>query len=229
MKMIFKAGRFMAAALVLLTVSGCINAEYVGQSFPVLPETDPVAFFTRNSPLPDRGYHPIGRVLLTAPPRVNSSDIIDKLGEIAREHGANAVEIVEYKAVRIGMSAPESDAAFAPNVISYDRDTAGGYIWENSFGEPADLAEARSFLEIRVKARLLVTNERYRALEIRAKQQKSTSPAADRTPAESAESAADAAAKRRSIDPSAIKQPAAEESKPTKLDLTDDRNGPVVL
>ena len=219
----------MAAALVLLTVSGCINVEYVGQSFPVLPETDPVAFFTRKSPLPESGYHPIGRVLLTAPPRVNQSDIIDKLGEIAREHGANAVEIVEYKAVRIGMSAPESDVAWAPNAISNDQDNAGGYIWENSFGEPADLAKARSFLEIRIKARLLVTNERYQALEIRAKQQKSSAAADVRTPAESAEKAADAAAKRRTIDQSAIKKPAAEENKPTKLDLTDDRNQPVVL
>ena len=231
MKKIFMTGWFAAAALMLVMASGCINIEYVGQSFPALPADDPIAFFTKKSPLPESGYRSIGRVYLVAPPKSSESDILTELGKCAREHGANAVEIVDYKTVRIGMSAPDANMVFSPNYNTLGRDAAGGYIWKDSFGEPAKLSQPATFSEIRIKARLLVTDERYQQLAKAAGKAVSAAENGSKAvPAATAEEAADGAAKRRELTPAELKKPAAApEHKPTKIDLTDDRNSPVAL
>ena len=83
--------RLSLLGLVLtLAIPGCVDIEYVGQTFPANPETHEIAFFPPDVPVPEGEYRAIGRATLTAPASTETAELQDDLilcekggGEIA--------------------------------------------------------------------------------------------------------------------------------------------------
>lgn len=150
-------------ALGLLLMYGCINVEYVGQCFPALPETEPVKVYSPTAPLTGGEYKVIGRVEIVAPDGTTRGDVYDELTELARQHGAEAVNILDFKRVRIGTVA--SDSGQIPRV-GWNRDgrnAGGAYIYSNYFGEVSSLEGRRTNVtELRIRAVLLVSDKRFK-------------------------------------------------------------------
>ena len=94
-------------ALGLLLMYGCMNVEYVGQSFPALAENEAVKVYSPNSPLDAEGYRVIGRVEIQAPDGTTQEDVVEELTGLARKHGAEVVNILEIKRVKKGTVAAD--------------------------------------------------------------------------------------------------------------------------
>ena len=238
MKKTFSLWKLTAAAFFALTCFGCINVEYIGQSLPPLSEDAPVAIFTPDFKMPADKYRAIGRVNLTVPDGRSWSAVIDALTEVAREHGADAVNITEIKNVNIGTSNRDSARIAGPNWNISNRAPSGELLFENSFGEPADVAKPESFTEQRIQALVLVNILRYnkelaahkakKAAAEKKKIKKTDAPAvenADNTTGSKTENRV------RNLDFSAEtnKKSNPSEVAPVQIKLTDDRNDPVKL
>lgn len=161
----------MAAWTVLLPavwLTGCVDLEYVGQTFPELPEDTEVAFFTPEIPVPEGEYHAIGRATVTAPGSTSNETLRDDLIESARDHGADAVQVVDFKRVKVGeRSAVDGSTNPGPNAgwTQDARNAGGAYIYTNSFGETTELEKPkRAVYETTVKALFLVTNARFKTV-----------------------------------------------------------------
>ena len=156
-----------AAGLAAAGLTGCVDIQYVGQTFPALPSDAEVAFFTPEIPVPEGEYHAVGRATVTAPGSTNSDTLREDLIEAARDRGADAVQVVEFKRVKVGERASVDSASQGPN-SSWNQDArnAGGdYIYTNSFGQTTELEKpARAVYETTVKALFLVTNARFRKM-----------------------------------------------------------------
>lgn len=179
----------MAAALLL---TGCVDLNYVGQTFPPLPEDQAVTLFTAEQPPPEGEYRSIGRATLTAPDGTAREEIQDKLFESAREHGASAVRIVEFKRVYVGdRYTPGGAGAELPrNRDMGDRNPDGSYIYTDSFGEPASLEKPPTpIYEVSVKALYLVTNARFETVMREYRKELNAAEAAAERPAENPEAA----------------------------------------
>lgn len=218
----------------LLVFAGCISADYVGQSFPALPEDQPVMIFSREVPAPDNTYRAIGRVTLTAPDGSSQSPIREKLSEIARTHGAEAVEIVEFKRVETGVGASEPATAGMPDWSKDNRNAGGAFIYSNSFGEKASLSTPRKFYEVQVKALLLVPNGKFNSMmELYRKRQAELEARFDQSKLEvkasSPEEALNKSVKTVESNPAIPVKTPVQEKKPTQIDLTDDRSNPAAL
>ena len=157
-------------ALGLLLMYGCMNVEYVGQSFPALAENETVKVYSPNSPLDAEGYRVIGRVEIQAPDGTTQEDVVEELTGLARKHGAEVVNILEIKRVKIGTVAADPGVSR----VGWNRDgrnAGGAYIYSNYFGEVSTLEGRRTKVtELQIKAVLLVSDEKFR--QIQAERQK---------------------------------------------------------
>ena len=157
-------------ALGLLLMYGCMNVEYVGQSFPALAENEAVKVYSPNSPLDAEGYRIIGRVEIQAPDGTTQEDVVEELTGLARKHGAEVVNILEIKRVKIGTVAADPGVSR----VGWNRDgrnAGGAYIYSNYFGEVSTLEGRRTKVtELQIKAVLLVSDEKFR--QIQAERQK---------------------------------------------------------
>jgi len=159
-----KTGKILRLLPLLLMMAGCVDLNYVGQTFPPLPEGQAVALYTAEQPPPEGEYRSIGRATLTAPDGTEQEEILDKLTESAREHGADAVRIVEFKRVYLGdRYTPGGAVGELPRSRAMgDRTADGSYIYTDSFGAPAASDQPPTAVyEISVKALYLVTNARF--------------------------------------------------------------------
>lgn len=165
MKNLYRSGKFFAALLLGIFACGCIDVEYVGQSFPPLPEDVNIPVYTEKNPAPEKVvYRSIGRVLVTANDDCPAADIRSELEKTARENGAEAVKIVHWNSRLLGTAAPAGSANWQPNDNNTGRTLSGGYIYRDSFGSaPARLDKpVRKFRETEVEALLLVTEKRFK-------------------------------------------------------------------
>lgn len=233
MKKLSFVSKVLCAAGAILFANGCIDVDYVGQSFPALPAGTGVTIYTPSSPLSDRGnYRAIGHVSITAPDGTTADEINSKLIALARENGSDTVSIVEFKRVPIGPGAPDSSMAEQPNWRGDGRNMGGKYIYSNSFGSEQYTVPASSITELRVKALLLVTNEKFKAMtELYQKQRdkvfkKEDAPALHLT----AEEALDRAQKPVAVPPEKpVKSPVKPDPKPLKMELNAGHQAPVML
>ena len=237
MKKYVKMLKMAIYTIAALTFAGCVNVEYVGQTFPALPEETPVTIYSPEAPMPDHGYRAIGRITLTAPDGNSLGSVRDELSECAREHGAEAVSVVEFKRVEVGFWAVESASVSMPDWSRDNRNAGGAFIYSNSFGErvAVNSQPRQKIYELRVKALLLVTDARFNEMmEIYRKQREKLDEKLDKTrlkvQASTAEEALDKSVKpvENSPVPPEKKAPAAEK-KVIQLDLTDDRSAPAAL
>ena len=127
-----------AAALLLLLAAGCTSFDYVGRSFAPLPEDAPVSIFREADALPEGKYAIMGRGVLTAPKKYDRYDIDEKLGELAREYGADAVLIVNTRSILKTFNVPEGNSPFAgpssPSTNPTNAAPDGQPLAESSFG-----------------------------------------------------------------------------------------------
>lgn len=230
MKNLFSSGKLAAALMAALLGFGCVNVEYVGQSLPPLPEDEPVAIFTPDSKMPPDQYRPIGWAYLTAPEGRSKSTIFDALGEVAREHGADAVNIVSFKNVPIGNAAEDESFSGGPSWNNTGRTFGGEQIYFDSFGERADVAKAETFTEQRVKALILVNVVRYE--KMRAEYLKNNPPAVQDVPAAAAAPKSETVAEKTAADAQKsikIKKQPVKGAEPVRIKLSDDREQPAAL
>lgn len=144
---------------------GCINVEYVGQSFPALPENEPIQVYSPVAPMPAGDYRIIGRATIQAPDGTTRGDVHEALSELAREHGAEAVNILDYKRVRIGTYTPDTDRVQRVGWNRDGRNAGGAYIYSNYFGEVSSLEGRRSEVtELHIKAVLLVNSKKFQEI-----------------------------------------------------------------
>ena len=232
--MLRKIFKTVLASCGLLAAAGCINIEYVGQSFPPLPESTPVLIFSPESPAPEKGYRIIGRAIVTAPDNKGAGVMRPELAKLAREHGADAVNIVAYNRIRLGTAAPDSGRLQPNNWNKDGRNAGGAYIYTNSFGEPAELSKpGKAIYEQQFKVQLLVTDERFAQIEKLYKEERAKLDRLSAAPvpqASSAEQALDKSVKSVEVSPAALPQPEkAPAKRPVNMELSSDRNPAVVL
>ena len=126
-------------------VAGCTNFDYVGRSFAPLPATAKVTIFYERDAMPEGKYSMTGRGILTAPESYGRYDIEERLDELARERGADAVLIVNSKTKLHTFNVPGGGGSFAaPSSIKTNpNNTApdGRPLAENSFGQQVNVPE----------------------------------------------------------------------------------------
>lgn len=228
------AEKLLAVAVLILT-AGCIEVDYVGQSFPALPAGSNVTIYTPESSLSDRNYRAIGRISITAPEGTTRGEINEKLTLLAREHGADTVNIVSVRRVVIGPGAPDTSMAVQP---SWDRDArnmGGNYIYSNNFGRSNVNVPVSNITEWQIKALLMVTNEKFQAMKElynkqRAKLDELAGGAAAVPPAASTGEALDRAVQSVEVTPGKpVEKTVKSDPKPLKLELGAGPGQTVVL
>ncbi len=152
----------------LLAGAGCVDVDYVGQRFEPPPEEEPIRVFGERETPPPGEYQTIGRLTLTAPESYTRIDLEDKLVDVARENGGDAVQLVSFEKRLLGAyyRQPRTESAFGGNRASTTM-ADGTPVTINSFGEEVSL-EGGSYkdrYEIELKALLLMAKPRY--LELR--------------------------------------------------------------
>jgi hypothetical protein len=127
-----------AALLLLVFLAGCMNFDYVGQSFAPKSESAVVNIFNGREKLPADKYRIIGRGTLTGPLSTDEYDRLAELRSLARKHGADAVCILSAGTKAVGYY-PQSKGAFAPPLSSsanVDNLNSRGEAWQmDSFGQ----------------------------------------------------------------------------------------------
>lgn len=173
-KMVKKSFFCVCSALIMgLIACGCINVEYVGQTFPQLPEGSQVIIYSKESPVPPDTYHAIGRVTMTAPDGRTLGDLRAELVDLARQHGAEAVSIVEFNRIQVGMESQNPSVPLQPGWRNDGRNSGGDFIYSNSFGDVTTVQKSgRPIIELQLKALLLVNNKRFNEIAARYREQR---------------------------------------------------------
>ena len=227
----------MLLLLMMVTVTGCMNVDYVGQSFPPMPEDSAVAVYSPSVPPPEN-MRAIGRVYVTAPQGTSTNEISDELIELAREKGAEAVNIVESKRVNIGSAAPGLGRGSSPSWNRDNRNAGGAYIYSNSFGDVMTMEQPTAeIIETQVKALLLVSESRFEQIKAlyQEERRKLEAAAAEHipAPAATAEEALDKAAVKIAPAAGAVatenKTEKSDEKVQVKVNLTKENDVPVTL
>ena len=207
----------LAAGLSL--VYGCMSVEYVGQSFPELPESEPIKIYSAAAPLTSDDYRVIGRVTIQAPDGTTQGDVWEELTELARKHGAEAVNILDFKRVRIGSYAVESEQ---PRRVGWNRDgrnAGGAYIYSNYFGEVSTLEGRRTNVtELQINAVLLVSGKKFKEMQALNKKEQKHFAEKDAAKQEKKSDAAAEEALNKSVKPLEVSplQPYKEDPKPER-------------
>lgn len=130
--------KIIAALILLVFFAGCMNFDYVGQSFAPKSESAVVNIFNGREKIPADQYRIIGRGTLTGPLSTDEYDRMAELRAVARKHGADAVCIVSATTKAVGYY-PQSKGAFAPPIsasANADNLNTRGEAWEmDSFGQ----------------------------------------------------------------------------------------------
>lgn len=95
--------RYLPLAALLLCTAGCVDIDYVGQTFDPIPEGKPVEYFADRREIQPGKYRIMGRALIHSTWRVDKYDIREMLIDEARKRGADAVVLVDTKAFKRGV------------------------------------------------------------------------------------------------------------------------------
>ncbi len=95
--------RYLPLAALLLLAAGCVDIDYVGQTFDPIPEGTPVEYFADRKEIPTGKYRIIGRAIIHTTWRFDKYDIRELLLDEARKRGADAVVLADSKEIRRGV------------------------------------------------------------------------------------------------------------------------------
>lgn len=102
-----KLFRTALAACVFALLPACVNIQYDGTSAEPLPESEPVGLYFSADQIPVKTYDVLGEATATAGEAYSATEVETKLRSFAREHGANAVLIVDIKRTVAGKARPD--------------------------------------------------------------------------------------------------------------------------
>jgi len=155
-------GKYLPLAAWLLFAAGCVNVDYVGQTFDPIPEGTPVEYFGDRKEIPAGKYRIIGRGVVTTTRRLDHYDIREILVDEARKRGADAVVLVGHKRTWRGIYEREPDvSAVDTSPVSNSNNVRPG-------GEPLEISldrseplrgEQHSRLELELRVLFLKTKE----------------------------------------------------------------------
>lgn len=154
-------------AALLMSATGCINIDYVGQSLAPLPEGSLVTFYAEKQEYDRNQYEVLGRVTVDAPDGVDQLSVKEKLQDLAIKHGASAVKYVSIKRVNMGDVFITDNFDDNPNArlggVS-SRTVGGNPIYTNSFGQTGQLeTAAEPRYEIIINCLLLADKQKFDA------------------------------------------------------------------
>lgn len=150
--------------IVVATLSGCTQFDYVGQKLSPTPPDQMVAFYNSKEEVPPNVYQVLGRAVITAPDGTTSQEVKEELIEKARAYGADAIEVVLFKRVKTGeVAIPRNEQYEGPvgswSVTSNRPD--GSPIYTDSFVDTVPLkTHALIQYEIRAKVLFLADKEK---------------------------------------------------------------------
>lgn len=132
---------------VLLLLAGCVNVDYVGQTFDPIPEGTPVEYYTGRGAIPPGRYRIIGRADISTTRRYDKYDIRELLIDEARKRGANAVALVgeTQKFIGIYEREPGDDAGNISYPSSASNSMEASPKSLSEFGKPTRLQGEEHF------------------------------------------------------------------------------------
>jgi len=95
--------KLLPTAALFLLCAGCVNVDYIGQTFDSIPEGTPVEYFDGRTHVPAGKYRIIGRAKISTLRNLDYYDIRELLVDEARKRGSDAVVLVKKKNVLRGI------------------------------------------------------------------------------------------------------------------------------
>jgi len=166
---------FMFIGIILF--AGCVNIDYVGQEYPERNPDAEIMFYNSREDVPKDTYRIIGRANIDAPGDYNPAEIKKKILRKARDCGADAVEVVEFKRIKTGEQKVASNnseydgvvGTWANNGVRSD----GSPIYVDSFDKTVPLKQAyRETFELKIKILFLISNERFQEFQKKASEER---------------------------------------------------------
>lgn len=180
---LFLSIMFSSPAIMFLV--GCVDINYVGQQYPQKDTEAEIAFYNSPADVPKNIYRIIGRANIEAPGDYNPAEIKAKILDQARECGADAVEVVEFKREKTGeqniSKSPEYDGTvgfWSSNGLRTD----GSPIYVDSFDKTVPLKHAtQNIFELKIKVLFLITSERFQEFQAKAAEERQKDREKERT------------------------------------------------
>jgi hypothetical protein len=159
-------------SLFIVFMTGCVDINYVGQHYPQKDPDAEIVFYNSSADVPKNTYRIIGRANIEAPGDYNPAEIKVKILDKARDCGADAVEVVEFKREKTGEQnisrSPEYDGTngfWSSNGLRTD----GSPIYVDSFDKTVPLKQAvQNTYVLKIKILFLITSERFQEFQTKA-------------------------------------------------------------
>lgn len=177
--------RTVFSFLGIILFSGCVNIDYVGQEYPERNSDAEIMFYNSKEDVPKDTYRIIGRANIDAPASYNPAEIKNKLLKKARDCGADAIEVVEFKREKTGVQKVIASndeyngvvGTWANNGVRSD----GSPIYVDSFDTTVPLKQTyRDTFELKIKVLFLISNERFQEFQKKAAEEQQKDRARER-------------------------------------------------
>lgn len=159
--------KLAAVAISVMIAAGCINIDYVGQSYEPDPRRE-IKWFNTAQEVPQDTYQIIGRATATCSSDRNQLDVREALLEEAASRGADAIQVVNsgLKTIKKAYLADGGLNEFGSNSNESRRD--GAWVPYDSFGqEKTRRVREVEIQEFHANVYFLVYKERYQeAMEL---------------------------------------------------------------
>lgn len=158
---------FVAIAAVMLGIvfTGCVSIDYVGQKLTPLKSDQNVTYYNETSAVPANTYKTIGRAMVVAPDGTSYEDIRFKLMAKARECGADAIQVIDFKRIKIGqVNIPKDSSAGEPvgNWAATANRADGSPIYTDMFSGTVPLKTTEiDRYEIKLRVLFLANKQKY--------------------------------------------------------------------
>lgn len=154
--------KIIAVTLGLMILTGCINVDYVGQTYTKENPTEPILWFNDAVSVPPDIYQVVGRATVEASADYDQEQVREAILAEAEKRGADAVQVVSAESVEVRKNTvtDPGDASFGGRT----RPNRNIDQWEpyDSFGKPSSRnVRSGSIMEFHAKVLFLVKKERY--------------------------------------------------------------------
>lgn len=155
--------RIVVVILGLAVLTGCINVDYVGQTYVKDNPTELIQWYNDAVSVPPDIYQVVGRATVEVSADYDQEQVREAILAEAEKRGVDAVQVVSSKAVeaRKNTVTDPGSANFGARTQSLSRNIDH---WEpyDSFGQPSSRnVRSGSIMEFHAKVLFLVKKERY--------------------------------------------------------------------
>lgn len=160
------------SSLFIVFLTGCVDINYIGQQYPQKDPDAEVAFYNSPADVPKNTYRIIGRANIESPGDYNPAEIKVKILDKARDCGADAVEVVEFKREKTGEQNISRSTEYDGTVGFWSSNglrTDGSPIYVDSFDKTVPLKQAtQNTYVLKIKVLFLITSERFQEFKAKA-------------------------------------------------------------